>query len=88
MLEKLHDAIAQKEVYPEQAEELNLTGYVTLQFILAASGDISHAEITKSSGFALLDQAALYALQQITPFEPAEKYIEKPENFTITIKFQ
>lgn len=51
--------------YPRLAQRKNWQGKVTLAFIVNTSGKISHIKITHSSGFSVLDNAALTAMSKI-----------------------
>lgn len=68
LLVLLHNAIAKKQVYPASAQALQQQGSVVLSFILSISGKIDHIKIIKSSGFGLLDNAAIVAVQNVSPF--------------------
>jgi protein TonB len=87
-LEKLHDAIANNLIYPNQAVFLNLSGIARVSFILFPSGVIQSIKVIKSSGSAILDQAAVATLHKIVPFVPAEKYLKSSQYFTISIGFK
>lgn len=87
LLKILHQAIAAKQSYPEEAVSLNQTGTVKIKFLLFPNGQISHVSIIKSSGFANIDSAALTAVQAISPVHSTNLYLKKAEFFTIDIVF-
>jgi protein TonB len=55
--------IEKKKVYPAAARDLGMTGTVEVRYVLDRSGRTREAEVTVSSGYPLLDQAALKAVQ-------------------------
>ena len=75
--------------YPDEAQQLGMTGSVVVSYTIARDGHLLHAEITQSSGFKLLDQAALQAVQR-TRFAamPADVWISTSEqSFRTRIAF-
>jgi len=81
--------IDKQKRYPEEAQQLGMTGTVLVSYSIARDGHLLHAEIAQSSGFRLLDQAALQAVQR-TRFEamPADAWIGiKEQSFRTRIAF-
>jgi protein TonB len=77
-------------VYPESARRRHQEGLVLLAVKVTAQGHAERVEIKKSSGFPLLDSAALQAVRE-WEFEPArigslalESEIEVPLRFELT----
>ena len=62
---KLRGALAAHFVYPMLARQRNWQGEVLLAFRLEQDGRISGARVARSSGYSLLDQAALKALATV-----------------------
>jgi periplasmic protein TonB len=58
------------EYFPELGELDGLTGSPTLEVSISASGELADVIIRKSSGSAVLDQAALDILRRASPFDP------------------
>jgi len=58
------------EYFPELGDLEGLTGSPTLEVSIEASGQLSEVIIRKSSGSAVLDQAALDILRRASPFDP------------------
>lgn len=56
-------SIERKKIYPETARDLGMTGTVEVMYVLDRSGKLIKAEIVASSGYKLLDKAALAAVQ-------------------------
>lgn len=64
-LAEANQKLSQVLFYPEEAVRLGLEGEAIVYIDLDASGSIVAAEIAKSSGHAILDQAALRAVRAI-----------------------
>jgi protein TonB len=61
------------------------SGSVTVSFAIGASGSLRNARVARSSGKALLDQAALATIRQGAPFPPPPG---AGKNYTIRIDFR
>jgi protein TonB len=78
-----------KPVYPSEAKRLKQEGKVILSIFIGVSGKIDKVEITESSGFPLLDDAALAAARrsQLRPAfvanRPVPSKIEAPYRFVL-----
>jgi TonB family protein len=59
-----------RPVYPPEAMRNQWTGVVRLRFSVSSSGEVTGAEVLKSSGYEVLDHAAKQALSEC-PFKPA-----------------
>jgi protein TonB len=57
-------------IYPEQAKRWHQQGVVVLALFINESGALDKVEIVKSSGFPLLDNAAIRAMKE-SRFDPA-----------------
>jgi TonB family protein len=88
LLKLLHDEIAAKQVYPENALLLNQTGVVSIGFTLNPDGVITNESILKSSGVSSIDSAALAAVRQVSPLKTADRYLQEKEIFSIDVVFQ
>lgn len=55
--------IERKKIYPDTARDLGMSGEVEVLYELDRDGKLIRAEIASSSGFKLLDQAALAAVK-------------------------
>ena len=69
-------------VYPDQAQAEGLEGDVHLYLLVSDSGNVKHTKISKSSGYKLLDDAAIDYAKKLK-FEPARKNGE-PINIWLT----
>ena len=61
--------------YPKQAVRRNWQGKVLLSLQVTSSGQIKRIQITKSSGYNLLDQAAIKALRRIENLPYASNWL-------------
>ena len=64
--------------YPQWAKERGIEGAVYLSFLVLANGQAQGIEITKSSGYRILDQAATATVQRANPFPPLPREITTP----------
>jgi TonB family protein len=69
---------AERPPFPRQAREQGWHGVVLLNLTIDAEGQVLQAEIKKSSGYTLLDSAAVQSVKRWT-FEPA-----KNGNFSVS----
>ena len=60
--------IAKNLVYPEEAKQAKLEGAVNLELVLLRKGDLLSVLIRQSSGYPILDQAALNVVQRFSPY--------------------
>lgn len=88
LLKLLHDATAERLVYPKIAADFNQSGTVAVGFTVHPNGQITGARVVKSSGFDMLDSAALEAINQISPVNGVDQYIQKDEFVTAYIVFK
>jgi periplasmic protein TonB len=54
--------------YPQSARRKNLTGRVTVKFVIKPDGSVTNLKIVKKSKFKSLNQAALEAIKSSSPF--------------------
>ncbi len=74
--------------YPRLARKLSYTGKVTLKVEVKTDGSCGHVEIIKTSGYSMLDKAAVKAVKE-WQFLPAKKWGQPVSSFTeIVINFQ
>jgi protein TonB len=60
-----------------------MEGSVTLLFMVAADGNVRDLYVEKSSGFSVLDAAALSAVARAAPFPS----LDRDRRFTLPISF-
>jgi len=57
--------------YPPESRELHQEGDCTIHGFVKEDGTASNISVSRSTGFAALDQACIFAIQQ-APFVPAQ----------------
>ena len=62
--------------YPYLARESGLQGTLRMRFVINRDGSLAEAKVLRSSGFALLDQEALRAVHDASPFPPLPTRME------------
>jgi len=65
------------EYFPELGDLDGLSGSPTLEVSIYATGELAEVIIRKSSGSAILDQAALDILRRASPFDPFPNEVSK-----------
>ena len=71
ILQILHNAIAEKQIYPDISIELKESGTVKLGFLLSPNGELSNVLVIHSSGFPNIDAAAINAVNASSPVQIA-----------------
>ncbi len=74
--------------YPQLARRQGLSGDLVLSVELLSSGEVADIRIDRSSGHALLDQAALDIVSLAAPYAPLPETDEDIERLTITRTWQ
>jgi len=69
-LKLLREKIQAHREYPYVAKRLGYQGVTTVRFTLSQAGDLTMLKVAEPSGHSVLDQAALDAIQKITPLKP------------------
>ena len=81
--------IEKQKRYPEEAQQMNMSGAVTLVYVVSREGRLVRVEVEKSSGYAMLDRAAMDAVRRAR-FEPmpADAWVgTKEQTFRTVIDF-
>jgi len=63
--------------YPEEARRRGLSGDLVLDVVLAANGSLDEVKIIRSSGYKLLDDAAMRIVALSAPFQPFPENIRQ-----------
>jgi periplasmic protein TonB len=87
----LYGAIDARKEYPLVAQRARLQGTVYLDLLVDAHGQVMHAEVALSSGYAVLDNAAIqliYAIEKL-PLPPkglraAERHVRIPLSYRLS----
>lgn len=85
-LQRLKEKIERVWQYPPQAAERGIYGDLYIKFTIDKNGKLTSVELLRTSGYRLLDDAALRAIKEAEPFWPLPKDYEK-ESLTITGHF-
>jgi protein TonB len=88
-LEMLNLRIHSAKKYPESARSRHLEGRVKLEFILKTDGTLADIKIVKSSRHKNLDDAAIEAVKNASPFPKPPAFIFKePITLRVNILFE
>jgi len=87
LLKELSRATAAKLSYPSKAAAFHITGTVTIRFLLFPDGRVTEVTLAQSSGFRILDEAALNTIKAISPVRDANLYLVKPRYLLAGIIF-
>lgn len=88
LLSLLHREINARKQYPYLAIRQKRQGRVSLNFLLHPDGRISDIAIIESSRFGVLDRAAQTAVEKVSPFRLASRYLQQTELFNVDIEFR
>jgi len=88
-LEMVRLKIERHKKYPEDARTGRMEGRVTVKFVITPEGDIRDTAVVKSSRQKALDEAALLAVQNASPFpRPPARFFKGPVPLTVTVVFE
>jgi periplasmic protein TonB len=87
MLELLHNEISDHKRYPYLARRQHREGTARVGFVLQPDGRIDNTALLESSRSPALDHAALSAVEEISPFEPASEYLTQAQTFSVDVVF-
>ncbi len=71
---EIRKRIERAQFYPAQARREGIEGTVELGFILSADGRVQEAWVLRSSGFPILDEAAVQVVKQAAPYPVVEDW--------------
>ena len=84
----LFKVISTAHHYPEEAKQQGLTGETIIRFTINPDGALDEVDIIKSSGFDILDKAALKTIRNAAPFASLPKEIgQKQLTFRLPMRF-
>jgi protein TonB len=84
---RLQAHIAAYRQYPAQARHDRLEGVVQLIFTMDRSGIVLGIWVKRSSGFVVLDRAAVATVLQAQPLPPIPENLPDPLNITLPVSF-
>ncbi len=85
-LQRLKEKIERVWQYPPEAAEKGIFGDLYIRFIIDKKGRLQSIELIRTSGYKMLDDAAIRALKEAQPFWPLPDDWQK-ETLTITGHF-
>jgi protein TonB len=86
--QKLRAQIGYYKKYPRRARRMGQEGNCIIKFMIFPDGSVKQIQMLHSSGYKLLDQAALKAIHSVNPFIPySEDVSSSPMEFEIPVKF-
>lgn len=88
LLDILHQATGENLVYPKIAADFNEMGMVGVGYTISPNGQISQVKLIKTSGYDILDQAALDAIHAMSPVKNVSAYLDKPKYIAAYIEFR
>jgi protein TonB len=68
VLAKIRNKIARAKRYPRQARSEGLEGVCGIYFAIRPDGTLEFVELSKSSGYSVLDEEALATVRRAAPF--------------------
>lgn len=83
-LSLIQQKIGENIIYPSEAKLKGWEGVVVVRFTLGQNGLVKELSIAKSSGYPLLDEAAISAVKNASPY-PSLKYPTGTEELVITL---
>jgi protein TonB len=87
-LQGLKGKIYHKWEYPETAARAGQTGRLWIRFIIKKDGALEEVIVIKSSGYPMLNDAAVSAIRLAAPFYPFPKGFGSLEKITINARFE
>ncbi|MBI5049119.1 MAG: energy transducer TonB [Deltaproteobacteria bacterium] len=87
-LQGLKGKIYHKWEYPEAAARAGQTGRLWIRFIIKKDGALEEVIVIKSSGYPMLNDAAVSAIRLAAPFYPFPKGFGSLEKITINARFE
>jgi len=84
-IKSIRDIITSNKIYPPLAKRRRISGRVVVRFIILKDGTIKETGVINSSGFTVLDEAALKMVKISSPFPPPPKeiYLTLPVMFEL-----
>jgi protein TonB len=79
----IFDLVSKTVVYPPSARRSGIEGIVKVSFRIRADGKAEDIKVSKSSGFDILDEAAVKAVKKGTHYPPVGKLVVVPVRFTL-----
>jgi protein TonB len=75
----VHQSANKLKIYPKNAKRLSQEGVAYVHFVILRDGTISNISLQKSSGFALLDDAAVKIITALAKLKPIPRELAKEQ---------
>jgi TonB family protein len=85
--EKLRQQIKEKWSYPREASDKNQSGSLLIEFGIRRDGKLQSVELQTSSGVAILDEYAMNAVKQASPFPPVPEALLQGTGIPVLVRF-
>ncbi|MBF0622582.1 MAG: TonB family protein [Magnetococcales bacterium] len=72
-IDRIRQKVGQVWRYPPRAREAQMVGALTIAFTIGQDGRLLDVSVAESSGWFLLDDSAIRAVQKAAPFEPLDR---------------
>ncbi len=82
-LAQIHAGIQASLVYPPMARIKGISGTVKVRFDVTSSGQPTAIQVVTSSGFPILDEAAVQTVKKAAPYPPIEPTVKVPVVFEL-----
>ncbi|MBT8439804.1 MAG: energy transducer TonB, partial [Gammaproteobacteria bacterium] len=82
-------AIEANKKYPKRAKKRRQQGLVKVGFVIKGNGKITNVCVIESSGYKMLDQAAMAAVSAVNHFKPIPQGIYRDNwEFVVPVEYQ
>lgn len=86
-LQRVRHRILQEKNYPFQAKQMRLEGTTTVGFTILPDGHAGRIEVKRTSGYSILDEAAVDAVGRVLPLRPPPEAGNRPMDLEVPISF-
>ena len=84
LLGEIRRRIEAAKRYPVEALRQGIEGRVVVRFRVGADGEVEVAQVRRSSGSQLLDQASLDTVRRAVPFPPVRGWVQVPIAYSLS----
>ena len=88
VLSVLHNELRQYFVYPRLAQKRNWQGKVLVSIQIRANGDIKNVQVSQSSGYSILDNAAIVSIRKIKNLSGISSWLANDVTLSIPVIYQ
>jgi len=86
---RIRDLIDRQKEYPLMARKSGAEGTVYIKFVISRDGRLKRAEVSRSSGRRILDNAAINAVNRVNRFPAVPESMEEAElNFELPLAYK